>query len=486
MSSTTDSFILNRQVDLLFRNLRPGQIVSAINGGFLVWVAWGSVSNALLIAWFMLVCVVAIARLLDGARYQRLAEGERQAAALRWRRRALIGASAGGATWMAGALLLMSAESGTLQFFTAFVMSGMAAGAVPVLAADRLAFRLYAWPIVLAVIAGAWGGDPLHVAFTVMALLFLLIVTRSADYFNDSLHTTIRLERERADLADKLATARDLAEKSSRAKSLFMANMSHEIRTPMNAIIGMTDLALDSQDAAERREYLRIVQTSTYVLLGILNDILDFSKIEEGKLAVEQVVFAPRPLLDEALAMQHLPVREKGLDVRCDIAGDVPDQIIGDPLRLRQVLLNLIGNAVKFTERGEVVVNLTVVSRSPGAAILRFVVRDTGIGIAPDKLESIFEAFTQADASTTRKYGGSGLGLTISVRLVELMGGQLQVESAPGVGSTFAFTLPVGLPSPDASSAGMPSAFDYAAPVAAIDPAIAAETEKLAKAVRAD
>ena len=474
MSSAIDSFILHRQVDLLYRNLRPGQVVSVINGGFLVWVTWGSISPLLLMGWLLLVCGVAGVRLLDGLRYQRLAETQRQAEARRWRQHAVIGAGAGGATWMAGTLLLMSADSGILQFFTAFVMSGMAAGAVPVLAADRLAFRLYAWPIVLAVVAGAWGSDPVHVAFAAMALLFLFIVTRSAAYFNESLHATIRLERERADLAEKLATARDQAEQSNRAKSLFLANMSHEIRTPMNAIIGMSELALDTHDVNERNEYMRIVRTSAHALLGILNDILDYSKIEEGKLSVEQVSFELRPLVDDAIDLLRLPAREKGLDVHGDIAADVPARVVGDPLRLRQVLLNLIGNAVKFTERGEVVVALTVESRSAAAVTLRFAVRDTGIGIAPEKLESIFEAFTQADASTTRKYGGTGLGLTITKRLVGLMDGQLQVESIRGQGSTFAFTLPVGL-LPDAASSVLQGqeSFDYAAPVAAIDPEIA-------------
>lgn len=483
MPAQIDSFILHRQVGLLYRNLRPGQIVSVINGFFLAWVAWEDVSRPLLIGWLLLVCLVAAVRMIGGARYLKLPEEERQAGAGRWRQLAVKGAAGSGVTWMAGALLLMLTGDGSLQFFTAFVMSGMAAGAVPVLAADRLAFRLYAWPIVLAVIVGAWGSEPIHVAFSVMALLFLIIVTRSADYFNESLHETIRLERETASLAEKLEVARQQAEQSNNAKSLFLANVSHEIRTPMNAIIGMTDLALDTEKPAERREYMQIVKTSAQGLLGILNDILDFSKIEAGKLAVDKVVFSPAALLDEVMGMLRMRARGKGLLIDSTVAGDVPAEVVSDSLRLRQILLNLISNAIKFTERGEIMVSLAVESRRPEGMTLRYAVRDTGIGIEAEKLTTVFEAFAQADASTTRKYGGTGLGLSITDNLVRLLGGELRVESEPGRGSTFSFTLPVGIPGPNpGEGAGecavrtadsSADAFDYAAALATLDPVVA-------------
>ncbi len=450
MLVVTDPFILSRQVELLYRNLRPGQIISMIIGALLVWLAWGKVDSVLLLGWLTLVWLIASLRLAYGLRYQRLATAQRQADPQRWRRRALKGAGASGVIWMLGALLLTRADDPTLQFFCAFVMSALVAGAVPVLAADRVAFRLFAWPIVMAVIVGVAGTDPLQATFAVLAILFLFIVTRSADFFNEALHETIRLERETALLAEKLEIARQQAEQSNLAKSQFLANMSHEIRTPMNAVIGMTELALDTHNSAERTEYLQIVKTSAHSLLGILNDILDFSKIEAGKLTIENIPLSPADLLRETAAMLAMRAREKGLAIDCLVAPDMPHQAISDPLRVRQVLLNLIGNAVKFTERGRIALHLDVAAHDPAGMILRFAVSDTGIGIAPDKRVLVFDAFSQADASTTRKYGGTGLGLSITDRLVRLLGGHLEVESELGRGSTFSFTLPVGLPAHEA------------------------------------
>jgi signal transduction histidine kinase/DNA-binding response OmpR family regulator len=239
----------------------------------------------------------------------------------------------------------------------------------------------------------------------------------------------------------QLTAEKSMAEQTCRAQSEFLANMSHEIRTPMNAIMGMTELALDSDPDPTRREYLGLVMSSSESLLTVINDILDVSKMSAGKLSIDEAEFSLRNCLGETLKTLALRAHEKDLELALRVRPDVPNNLLGDPTRLRQILVNLVGNALKFTERGEVSVQVSLESSDAGGATLHFAVADTGIGIPPDKCRVIFEAFAQADKSTSRIYGGTGLGLTISSRLIAMMGGRIWVESEVGKGSTFHFLL---------------------------------------------
>lgn len=440
-----DAAIVARQVALLYRNIGFGQAISVINAALLAWLWHDRVGLEAAALWWAAVVIVAGSRTVVAQKY-RWADSVRRDADRFWLRAALAGAALGGAVWAAGALLFMRGGDTVQLIFTAFVMAGMVAGAVPILAPHRLAFRLYAWPISLAVMAAGAGSDFLHLSFELMAVLFVLGSSRSADNFHDTLHETLRLEQEKDRLVSDLEQARRRAESSDRAKSEFLANISHELRTPMNGIMGMADLLAMGELGPGQQELLQPLRQSADELLQKIENMIELSALEVGELLPRPVPFNLPELVDTLLAKHRAAAAAKGLAFSARHDAGLPPVVVGDADLVGKILHHLVDNAIKFTAAGGVDIATVLVARAGHGIEVAFVVRDTGPGIPADRLESLFGLFTQGDGSSTRRHGGTGIGLAIARRLAETLGGSLTVDSRPGGGTTIRIALPFRLP----------------------------------------
>ena len=434
---SNDPVILQRTTALSYRDAHSGQIIGIIAATILFIAHQADHSLLILSLWWSTTTALALFRLAIFRKYHKNPSAHHFSY---WRKIHLIGVTLTGLVWCTGGIYFMLSSTIVLKMFTTFVFSGLVVGSLPVLGSMIPAMRIYPFLMILPIWLNAFiNPAQMDMILGGMNLFFFLTLMKTARSYHDTIVEGLILELDQTRLAEDLVKARNEAEQANRTKSEFIANVSHEIRTPMNGILGMAHLLEQSPLSAAQKENVEVICNSADLLLALVNDVLDLSKIEANCLKIAAKPINLTDLLNEMYKMFSLSAKSKGLTLILDYQGDAIS-IMGDELRLRQVMINLLGNAIKFTTQGQI--TLQVSSQMINERYtLNFAVIDTGIGIPADRLEHIFDAFVQADGSSTREYTGTGLGLTIARRLVVAMGGQLVASATPASGSQFSFTI---------------------------------------------